>query len=271
MLSAKKHNFDCDVGLVTNLAIENIPQKFSELLKKNNIIIFQIPYDCFLFPDEYKWSLAFYKLCVLQHISQMQYDTVCYMDTDVFVQGNMDAIWEECQQHILLYDINHGLNTKNYALLCDEVQAYSGMRKLITHYGGEFFAANTEDAKLFSDKCKSIYSEMVQSEFETTKGDEFIISLAADSVRHKVKNAGAYVYRFWTGIGFRLVSTCYQNNRVIVLHLPAEKDRGMITMFDRYISKSIVPADMIVWKIFRLMRVPLFDYLKAVAKRLIRI
>lgn len=68
----------------------------------------------------------------------MKYESICYMDTDVYIQGSFDAIWTECRQNIMLYDINHGLNTRDYVLLCDEIESYCGQRKLITHYGGEF-------------------------------------------------------------------------------------------------------------------------------------
>ena len=71
----------------------------------------------------------------------------------------------------------------------------------------------------------------------TTHGDEFIVSVAAEEMRSNVKNAGAYVFRFWTGI-FRLVSTCYDANEVVVLHVPDEKENGMISLFDKYISKN---------------------------------
>ena len=40
---------------------------------------------------------------------------------------------------------------------------------------------------------------MLQKNFITTKGDEFILSLAANEMRESIKNAGAYIYRFWTG------------------------------------------------------------------------
>ena len=42
----------------------------------------------------------------------MKYESICYMDTDVYIQGSFDAIWTECRQNIMLYDINHGLNTR---------------------------------------------------------------------------------------------------------------------------------------------------------------
>ena len=37
----------------------------------------------------------------------MKYESICYMDTDVYIQGSFDAIWTECRQNIMLYDINH--------------------------------------------------------------------------------------------------------------------------------------------------------------------
>ena len=116
------------------------------------------------------------------------YESICYMDTDVYIQGSFDAIWTECRQNIMLYDINHGLNTRDYVLLCDEIESYCGQRKLITHYGGEFFAASAENAKAFVDICEQVYYEMLQKNFITTKGDEFILSLAANEMRESIKN-----------------------------------------------------------------------------------
>lgn len=267
--SAKYYNPDCEVALATNLDKEDIPQEYVDVLLTGNVRIIRIPFDKFRFSDEYKWSLAFYKLCVLWHISQMQYDTVCYMDTDVFIQGSFDAIWAECKQNILLYDINHGLNTKDYVTLCEEVEAYEGKRKLVTHYGGEFFAASADNARLFCKACESVYFGMMERKFVTTKGDEFIVSLAADRLRERIKNAGAYIYRFWSGGGFRLVSTCYQYNRITVLHLPAEKERGMIAMYDHFVKKNLVPGDRTVWRMFRLKHLPLIDWGKGAVRRLI--
>lgn len=148
----------------------------------------EIPFDQFRFQGSYTWALAFYKLCVLKKLSCMKYESICYMDTDVYIQGSFDAIWTECRQNIMLYDINHGLNTRDYVLLCDEIESYCGQRKLITHYGGEFFAASAENAKAFVDICEQVYYEMLQKNFITTKGDEFILSLAANEMRESIKN-----------------------------------------------------------------------------------
>ena len=114
-------------------------------------------------------------------------------------------------------------------------------------------------AKGFSSVCEEIYQGMYDKNFVTSKGDEFILSLAADKLKAIIKNAFPYVCRFWTGASFRLVSTCYEYNRVTVLHMPAEKDHGMLKMYGRYISHGIVPDDQIVWRTFRLSRQSIVD------------
>lgn len=138
LISAKYYNPDSDVALVTNFGRWNIPEEFLSIFDKWEIKVMEIPFDQFRFQGSYTWALAFYKLCVLKKLSCMKYESICYMDTDVYIQGSFDAIWTECRQNIMLYDINHGLNTRDYVLLCDEIESYCGQRKLITHYGGEF-------------------------------------------------------------------------------------------------------------------------------------
>lgn len=196
---------------------------------------------------------------------------ICYMDTDVYIQGNFDAIWRECKANILLYDINHGLNTKGYVILCEEVERFLGTQKLITHYGGEFFAASKSDLMAFSLYCEEIYKQMQKSSFVTTKGDEFIVSLAADKMKQKIKNAAPYICRFWTGARFRLISTCYKYNRVTVLHVPAEKERGMIRLYQKYIGKGIVPKDQVVWRTLRLKHLSILDYVKLTVQKILSV
>ena len=179
LVSAKSYNKECDVAFVTNLSTEQIPEEYRSLFSDKDISIIHIPFDCYRFSEDMLWSLAFYKLCVLKHLCEYKYDAICYMDTDVYIQGSFDAIWKECKENILLYDINHGLNTENYVILCDEVKNFTGGGYgLITHYGGEFFAAKKERMIEFSKVCEEVYARMQSESFRTTKGDEFILSLA---------------------------------------------------------------------------------------------
>lgn len=248
LISAKKYNPDNTVALVTNLREDKLPTYAVRVLAENNIKIMNIQYDRFVFPAEYGWSLAFYKLCVLSYLVESEkYEYFVWLDSDVWVQGSFEAIWKECEYELLLYDINHGLNTVNYQILCDEIKSFSGNTEYLTHYGGEFFAGNKALACEFVTIAEKIYEEMICTKFITEKGDEFITSICAKYLKMKVKNAGAYINRYWT-CGIRLVSTSYKANRVSILHVPDEKEIGMLKLFDNYISVGKMPPDKVVWK-----------------------
>lgn len=271
-ISAKHYNPDCFVAFVTSLDSKDIPDFTTQLLQGHGVEIIHIPFDRFCFEPDYPWSLAFYKLCALSHLIEKGFDSICYLDADVFIQGSFDPIWKECRQNLLLYDINHGLQTENYRQICSEFAAFSGWKEpeYITHYGGEFFCADLPRAREFHAIAEKIYKEMLSQHFRTTKGDEFIVSLSANAMKGSVKNAGAYIFRFWSGVRFHLVSTCYLYNAVTVLHLPAEKERGMTRLYNRFISKGRFPANETVWRVCRLSRQPILDRTARVVLKMIK-
>lgn len=226
-MSSKHNNPKDKVLFATNINQYDLPVWFVGICERNDVDIKYIPFDRFVLPDNYKWSLAFYKLNVLSYLLEMEFGKMVYMDTDVFVQNSFADIWTELDEHILMYDISHGLGVENYRIFIDEVSKFLVERRIITHYGGEFFACNKNNGKKFIVAAERVYRDILDKKYETTKGDEFIISLAADSVIHLIRNASPYVYRFWTGADFRLVSTCYKYNPVSVLHMPNEKKQAL--------------------------------------------
>lgn len=250
-VSAKKNcKGNTDVALVTNI---DVTTPYRDVLEQAGVKILRYEFDQFNFDGKYTWSLAFYKLCALKHaVADLNYDNYAFMDSDVYVQTDFSDIWKECGQKIMLYDICHGLQVEDYLRFLKEVSAFTGNDALgITHYGGEFFAANKENAKTFVAECMDIYQEMMRKQFKTSCGDEFITSLAVARMEEKVRNAGAYVYRYWTR-RFRLMSTNYQYNPVAVLHVPQEKDFGMIRIFDKYVSHGALPSQKKVWSMLHL-------------------
>ncbi len=256
LCSARYYNPNVTVALVTNMPLSNISPSLLSLFDKRQIKVLQVPFDRFVFAKEYQWALAFYKLCALSYIVEQGFSKVAYLDTDVYIQGSFSPIWKECEESILLYDINHGLNTPDYQQILDEIKSFTHCVHFPTHFGGEFFAASLPLAQQFINQARTIYEKMKQQNFVTAKGDEFIISVCASYLKPVIKNAGAYIFRFWTGF-FYLVSTSYKYNAVIILHVPSEKERGMLTLFHNYISHNKVPSLQRVHKILHLSRMPL--------------
>jgi hypothetical protein len=267
LITAKKANPYADVALVTNI---EVPQEYKLLLEKQKIKIFNEEYDEFVFADKYVWSLAFYKLCALEKVVK-KYDYKCYayLDSDVYIQESFDGIWKECQNNILLYDINHGFGVKDYRDILNEFVNFTQKDCTYTHFGGEFFAANRENAREFIDTCKAIYQKMMVRDFCTSKGDEFIVSLAANELKLKIKNAGAYVFRFWTST-FYLVSTCYKYNSVAILHVPDEKNLGMLKIYSKYIRKGKIPSKKRSWRMLHLRKQRYIDKIKVLIKRILK-
>ena len=267
-MSAKQNACQqADVALVTNI---DIPNSYKTILEGNEIKIIKADFDDFNFGGNYMWALAFYKLCALKHVLlETNYDYYAYLDSDVYVQSDFENIWKECDSHIMMYDICHGLQVEHYRHFLDEIKNFTknigGGYNDITHYGGEFFAAKKEDAVMFMSECQQVYAQMTKADFKPTHGDEFIISLAA--VKFNVKNAGAYIYRFWTG-SFRLISTCYKYNPVTILHVPAEKEYGMLKLYNKYISKGKIPTKKNVYRLLHLNRRSLRTVVAQIALKL---
>lgn len=247
LVSAKHYNPCADVALITNT---DIPDVFQGIFNKNQIKVFNEPYDDFLFED-CPWTLAFYRFNALTHILKKysHYKRIIMLECDMYVQANLDNVFIECEQNILLHDLEHSLDNKSYKGFMSEVEYFTGERNFMVQYEGGFLAINRETAIEFDLECHKIYEKMREMDFVSKYGDMFILSLAANALKDRVKNAAAYVHIFWTG-WFRHISTCYEKDPVCVLHVPDEKERGMIKIFDNYLLKDKFPSNSKVWKLF---------------------
>lgn len=250
LISAKIHNPEDTVALVTNTTP---PESFAALLDKHGVEIFLEPFDTFRFPGDYPWALAFYKLCAMEKMLARGFEKCLLLDTDTYVQSAVSDLWTDTEYFLLLYDINHRLQILNCEKFNEELQRFGWITpyRPITNYGGEFLAGNRENLSLFMQECTAIYHRMCELDFRTTRGDEFISRQAAEHLKPLVKNAGGYVYRFWTG-SFYLVSTCYKYNPVSVLHVPDEKNRGMLKLYAYIRKHGTLPPQKTVWKLLHL-------------------
>lgn len=265
LVSARMANdYDTDCALVTNV---KIPQKYADLLTRNNIKIIHQVYDCFNFGDSYRWSLAFYKLCALYRIVRStDYSSYAYLDSDVIVQSSFQDIWAKCIDNILMYDLKENHADNEYIHIFNEAVPLLKSDSFV-HYGGEFFAASKEYAIKFSATSLSVFNEMLEKSVTTSHGDEFIISLAAQAYNNVILDARNYVSRVWTGT-YRYIPDNY--SFVTVLHLPAEKEYGIIRLFNRYIARgNTLPDNNMVYSICHILSPSLLTQFKIIVKKII--
>ncbi|MCR5308537.1 MAG: hypothetical protein K6E21_00295 [Bacilli bacterium] len=260
LISAKLMNPNLDVMFIVNRLV---PQKYRDLLEEADIKILNIPFNNFVFQKNYKWNLAFFKLCAFGEALKLDYDKFVLIDVDTYTSMNLDNVLSELDYSILLYDISHGLNTTNYQEFLKEVYEFQNDLHYITHFGGEFIATNKSNGLDLFEKMVSIYNRMKERNFITTKGDEFILSIAASSFKNVIKNAAPYICRYWTR-SFRLINTNYMFNRVCIYHVPSEKKYGLIKIYNYYCRRRSFPRDKKTWKYLHLSK----DYFLCKIKRL---
>lgn len=228
--SAKIANPRDDVAIITNI---DIPSNFEVLFKKNHIEVIICEFNKFIFPNNFKWKHAFYKLNALEYIiNSTKYDNYLLLDSDTLIIDHFDDLWMESKQGILLYNINHTYShiVRRKINEINEV-LYKNFNNII-HYGGEIVCGNREHLRQFIMNCNEIYIKIQEYNFKIDfdLGDELLISIAASKIKD-IYSANAYIERYWTG-RFYLVSTKYHFDKVSILHLPAEKSTGLLKIFN---------------------------------------
>lgn len=225
------------------------------------------PFDDFNFGSEYTWSLAFYKLCALKYVlNTTEYDNYCYLDSDVYVQGSLKGAFAEAKWYILMYYLYQGHPVKGQTARTQDMVKLGCLSEndsSVMGMGGEFFIANRLNAIKYISECKQIFDLMKSKDFQVQSGDEFISSLAMHRLFHLSRCAQAYTGRFYTRV-FRMIPERWRYHPVAVLHVPGEKEHGMLTLFSRYISKGKIPSNNTVYRTLHVKRPSLSVRLKII-------
>ena len=244
LVSAKKQNPKDEVMLVTN---REIAEPYHTQLLSNGVKISLLAFDRYEMPKRYAWALAFYKLCALEYLSGLEaYDKILLVDNDTVTMGGLQELWQEAEYGLLLYPVGHSfLHQERNLIRQDYQKLYPEKDRNIVHYGGEFICGKKEKLQEFMKICSTVYERIRERDYPVAEniGDETILAIAAAIYKenHTIYEAGAYINRFWTVKRFYLVSTNTVCNPVAIWHLPAEKDRGFVQMYDYFCKTGAFP------------------------------
>lgn len=246
LVSAKKNNPEDDVVLSLN---EDISDKWKSSFEKEGVKVRVMDFDSFVVPKEFPWSLAFFKMCVLYtFVKEGEYDNYLIMDADTFTTRSYEDMWKEAAMGILLFPLGHTYSHSDRETIRKDFTKFypDEAKKLpIVHYGGEFVLGNREDLRKYMDVCLEIFEKIEASGFKAEEkiGDESLWSIAAALLNGDIFfiTGIPYIYRFWTGENFYLVSSVTSQNPVSIWHLPVEKETGIIRIYDYYRKKGKFP------------------------------
>lgn len=245
LTSAKLHNPQDTVMLVTNIP----PAKeWGSRFQEAGIKILQIPFDTYILPQRFLWSLAFYKLCALKALlAEGTYQQYLMLDNDTYTTGPYDELWLEAQEALLFYPVGHAyLHPDRQIITREWKKLYPDKTGCPVHLGGEFAAGSLEELRRFMKLADGVYQKIQEIDFciDEKNGDETIWSIAAllaEEERIPVRSSGPYLYRFWTE-AFYLVSTVTVANPVRIWHLPSEKANGIPRLYQYYQSSKSYPT-----------------------------
>ena len=253
--SAKLYNPMDDVCLVTNC---KLPVEWQERFLNQGVLVKEIPFETFVIPPKFPWALAFYKLCALHHMVEngREYEHILMMDADTYTVRSYEELWQEADFGVLLFAVGHSFNHSDREIIRRDFMKYypaEAAKKNIVHYGGEFVAGKRDKLQKYLECCEEIYEKLKAADFqmEPHAGDETVWSIAAVLAKKEVSvtEAGAYLYRFWTG-DFYLVSTVTVSNPVCIWHIPNEKETGFVRLYEYYRKNGAFPEIHTVMKIF---------------------
>lgn len=245
LYSAKKSNPDDDVLLCTNC---DIPDKWKRIFESKNIPVRKIEFDSFVIPQKFPWALAFFKMCVLNTlVNEGAYERFLLLDADTYTVLPYEDLWKESDTGVLLYPLGHSFFHHDRQIIKNDFYSlYPDLQDVpVVHYGGEFVAGNIKHLKPYMDVCREIFDKLSEKGFsmEERIGDEDIWSAAATLSFGKIRivTATPYVFRFWTE-DFYLISTVTVSNPVCIWHLPAEKETGIIRLYNYVMKNDCFPS-----------------------------
>lgn len=241
LVSAKIQNPEAVCILNCNFEISAHLRKVAE---RAQIEIHAVPYGAYMSNEAFPWAITQYKYDSMEHVVGLMEDddTMVLLDTDTVCVHSLREVFEESRYGLILYAVYHGYHQEKRQSIIRNYQKIFGLEHAdLVHYGGEFFAGNKVQLQSFLNYCKEVVLKAKGREELDPWDDEHVLSIVAEHfLKNKVYQGSSYICRYWTN-QFYLVSTNYYYNPVSIWHLPAEKNYGMLTLYEYYEKHHCLP------------------------------
>ena len=261
-VSCKRIMGGVDVALITNL--DEIGDEYQSVLDREQVKVIYCPFDSFKFSDDYPWCLAFYKLCALKYVSDLEYDNILCIDSDTYTHKSFEYLWDNLRRNIIAFDLA-GSTVEPFGSLTNLPFVRRLYNKRVPKVGGEFLAASRISLKEFIDRAQRIFETMKTEAILSKTGDEYITSLALGCMYNVDYSGVRYIFRFWTGF-WRDICNRGQLSVTPILHVPGNKKDGMIKLYNFFIRHNDFPPEQKMYKWFHFHHRTLKHFLLAIFK-----
>ena len=147
-------------------------------------------------------------------------------------------------------------------------------RAVLLKWGSGLICGEKAHLSQFMKCCIDVYELMRKNAFceDDKLGDEFITSVAALKSGEPIVDGKPYMNVYWTN-QFYLVSTDYHYDKMVWLHLPDEKERGLMDIFFYYKKHGELPKSNLLYGYLNLphLRKPVIRYyINCIRRRLLK-
>lgn len=243
--SVRMHNPGEDIKFLLFVNWE-MSEGWREKLEKVGVELILLPFGKFSISDSFAWSIVQYRYDVMEYLAghYNDEDVMLMLDTDVYCVGSLDPLFEDMGDRLMFFDTQHDCMNKERKDILDNAEKIYGERRYFTHWGGEFIGCKNRLMKKLMAACAKVLEDSRKAKDLVNFNDEHITSAAVDRNDDLVAvPANAYIFRYWTLKRFYLVSTNFAYNKTVLWHLPNEKKRTMIFLYDYYMKNGSFPDD----------------------------
>lgn len=257
LASARLHNPDAVCILNCNF---EVPESLIQTVQKAGIQIHMVPFGKHESNEAFQWAVTQYKFDSMAYVLELMgdEDVMLLLDTDTVCMRKLDELFSEASQSLILYPTAHGFcQDKRAEIRFNYREMYKVKNDNLVHYGGEFFAGKKELMQKLLNACENVIQCARESKNLKPWDDEHVLSIAVGHfLQGRVFPANAYIFRYWTN-RFYLVSTNYYYDPVCIWHLPAEKNFGMLVLYDYFVKNGNFPS---VKKMAQIVGLPSVQY-----------
>lgn len=257
LASARQHNSDAVCVLNCNF---EIPEYLRTVAEKAGIQIHTVPFGKYESREEFRWAITQYKFNAIEHVLTLMNEEDCMLllDSDTVCTKKLDELFSEAASSLVLYPTAHSYSQEKRAEIRFNYRTmYHVDNDNLVHYGGEFFAGNKNQMQKLLNACSQVIQRARETENLKPWDDEHVLSIAAEQfLKGCIYPANAYIFRYWTN-QFYLVSTNYYYDPVCIWHLPAEKNFGMLVLYDYFVKNGNFPS---VKKMAQIVGLPSVQY-----------
>ncbi|MDY2883006.1 MAG: hypothetical protein SOT71_10175 [Romboutsia timonensis] len=234
----------CKMNLFTN---KNIPDEFKNIFNELEVEVI-LSQNNHLPPEGYSdmWQGTFFYIDAIEYYSKIMNndDILIMLDPDCIVLKDFSPILKKIQNdkvlnYQLYYPIEQSQNGLSMLELSNILKDESDVEAVPEVYGGEIYGFSGSIINRFSKELELAWNMSIRRFNENKtyfKTEEHIFTYVFYKLSYIKGNANEFIKRIWTAPIYRNVEK--DDDKYIIWHLPAEKNRGLIKIYKKYLKNN---------------------------------